>query len=100
MAAIALYAGKMNQYSGLLQENGRAVKSISSAFPRLKRFSGRGSYGAAYQMVLTKLKNNTYKRITLKTLRNGFVSEMWGGLFGIFFGELFENTVKQIRTAI
>ena len=77
-----------------------AAKSISSTFPRLKRFSGRGSYGATYQMVLTKLKNNTYKRITLKTLRNGFVSEMWGGLFGIFFGELFENTVKQIRTAI
>ena len=77
-----------------------AAKSISSAFPRLKRFSGRGSYGAAYQMVLTKLKNNTCKRITLKTLRNGFVSEMWGGLFGIFFDELFENSVKQIRTAI
>lgn len=77
-----------------------AAKSISSAFPRLKRLSGRGSYGAAYQMVLTKLKNNTCKRITLKTLRNGFVSEMWGGLFGIFFDELFENSVKQIRTAI
>ena len=36
-----------------------AAKSISSAFPRLKRLSGRGSYGVAYQMVLTKLKNNT-----------------------------------------
>ena len=42
-----------------------AAKSISSAFPSLKRLSGRGSYGAAYQMVLTKLKNNTCKNISL-----------------------------------
>ena len=76
-----------------------AAKSISSAFPRLKRLSGRGSYGAAYQMVLTKLKNNTYKNISLKTLRNGFISGMWEGLFGIFFGELFKNSVDQIRAA-
>ena len=76
-----------------------AAKSISSAFPRLKRLSGRGSYGAAYQMVLTKLKNNTCKNISLKTLRNGFISGMWEGLFGIFFGELFKNSVDQIRAA-
>ena len=76
-----------------------AAKSISSAFPSLKRLSGRGSYGAAYQMVLTKLKNNTCKNISLKTLRNGFISGMWEGLFGIFFGELFKNSVDQIRAA-
>ena len=77
----------------------KTAKHLAKAFPGLKRLSGRGSYGAAYKMVLTKLKNNTCKNISLKTLRNGFISEMWGGLFGIFFGELFEKSVDQIRAA-
>ena len=75
------------------------AKPLASAFPGLKRLSGRGSYAAAYKMVLTKLKNNTCKNISLKTLRNGFISGMWEGLFGIFFGELFKNSVDQIRAA-
>ena len=76
-----------------------AAKSISSTFPSLKRLSGRGSYGAAYKMVLTKLKNNTCKNFSLKTLRNGFISEMWVGLFNSSFGELFGKLVDQTRAA-
>ena len=78
----------------------KTARHLAKAFPGLKRLSGRGSYGAAYKMVLTKLKNNTCKNISLKTLRNGFISEMWGVLFSNFFGDLFGKSVDQIRAAI
>lgn len=78
----------------------KTARHLAKAFPGLKRLSGRGSYGVAYKMVLTKLKNNTCKNISLKTLRNGFISEMWGVLFSNFFGDLFGKSVDQIRAAI
>ncbi len=76
------------------------AKPLASAFPGLKRLSGRGSYAAAYKMVLTKLKNNTCKNISLKTLRNGVISEMWVGIFSNFFGDLFGKSVEKVRAAI
>lgn len=76
------------------------AKPLASAFPGLKRLSGRGSYAAAYKMVLTKLKNNTCKNISLKTLRNGVISEMWVGIFSNVFGDLFGKSVEKVRAAI
>ena len=77
--------------SGKLTE--KAGKWLSSTFPALKRLSGRGSYAAAYKATLTKLKNKTCNGFTYKTIRNGFISQMWDNLFSDFFSEVVETVI-------
>ena len=55
-------------------------KSLSKFAP-FKRLAGRGSYGASYDMVKTKLSNGIIKNFTSKTVRNGIISEMAGSTF-------------------
>ena len=57
-----------------------------SKIPGLSRLSGQGSYEATFNMVITKLKNKTAVKFTLKTIRNGIISEL--------FGNTIENGVK------
>lgn len=52
---------------------------LASKFPFLSRLSGRGSYEASFNMVITKLKNKTITNFTWKTIRNGVLSGLAGG---------------------
>ena len=71
----------------------KAGKCLSSKFPYVKRLTGRGSYTAAYKATLTKLKNKTCNGFTYKTIRNGFISQMWDNLFSDFFSEVVETVI-------
>ena len=66
--------------------SGKTGKILSKKIPVLRRLSGRGSYGASYKMVLTKLSKNTIKNFSVKSIRNGVID----GLFG--------DTLKNVLT--
>lgn len=66
--------------------SGKTGNILSKKIPLLRRLSGRGSYGASYKMVLTKLSKNTIKNFSVKSIRNGVID----GLFG--------DTLKNVLT--
>ena len=69
----------------------KSLKSLATAFPSLSRLSGRGSYSAAFQMVLTKLANGQIKKITYKTIRNGIVSGVAGDAVKNITGGMYDG---------
>lgn len=62
-----------------------AGKKLSTKIPALSRLSGRISYDASFKAVLTKLKNGTIRKFTIKTFRNGVFSGLWNNGFNSVF---------------
>lgn len=66
-------------------------KTFSGVKP-IKRLAGQGSYDAAFNMVVTKLKKGTATAFSFKTIRNGVV----GGMTASYA----ENVIKGIMGGI
>lgn len=71
--------------------SGKLSKNFSKTFPALKRFSGRGSYESSFKMVLTKLIRGSNKKFHYKTIRNGVVSGLSGGILENISGGFFDG---------
>lgn len=72
-AAIGAFAGWA---SGKLMDKVVDCLPKNSIFTR--RLTGRGSYEASYNMVLTKLRKGIIKNFTKKTIRNGVINGLVG----------------------
>lgn len=76
-----------------------AGKKLSTKIPALSRLSGKNNYDASFKAVLTKLKNGTARKFTVKTFRNGVFSGLWGSAFeNIFQG--FLNTTNIVESIV
>lgn len=76
-------------------------KNLSKKIPALKRLSGRGSYDASFKMVITKLKNGTIKKFSIKSVRNGVIGGLSGDIVsnianGFGLGDFFKDNIKAI----
>ena len=68
---------------------GKLSNNLSKNFshiPELSRLSGKGSYGASFKMVTTKLKRGIIKNFTRKSVRNGIISELTGDIISDVVG--------------
>jgi hypothetical protein len=72
-------------------------KYLSKHFSMFRRFSGRGSYGAAFNMVLTKLKNHQIKDFSFKTIRNGIIDGLQGSFFENIFSGFKDGVLSLLR---
>lgn len=76
--------------------SGEICKDISKEIPALRRLSGKGSYGASFKMVITKLKNGTIKKFTMKSVRNGVADSLTGSVVeGLLAGLGVEDLMKE-----
>ncbi len=75
---------------------GKLSKKLSN-IKFFSRLSGRNSYEASYKTSITKLKNNTIKHFTLKTIRNGVISELAGGSLSTIAGGVFDGIKERVE---
>lgn len=76
----AMLEGAMAAALGKLLEGptNQVSKLLSDKIPALKRLAGKGSFDASYKMVLTKLKKDLIENVSIKTIRNGVISNLVG----------------------
>lgn len=74
---------------------------LADKIPALSRLVGSGSFGSSYKMVLTRLKNGSFKNISSKTIINGVLDGISGDFLkniakGFGLEDLFKGAVKPI----
>lgn len=76
----AMLEGAMAAALGKLLEGptNQVSELLSDKIPALKRLAGKGSFDASYKMVLTKLKKDLIENVSIKTIRNGVISNLVG----------------------
>ena len=66
-------------------------KKLASKIPLFKRLSGSHSYGTDFTRVVTRLLNGNAKKFSWKTIRNGIVDGLAGGVVSNIFSGMGGN---------